>query len=143
MTRAGKRRDKTMNYNSIKNTYLENSVMTATPEQLTLMLYNGCIKNINLAKRHMDENNIETTNRYINKAQDIIFELKATLNFKIDISRQLSAMYDFIIERLIDANIRKDPENLDIALKFVTDIRGIWYEAMKLKENPEKESKVV
>lgn len=132
-----------MNFNNITDRYFENSVMTATPEQLTLMLYNGCIKNINMALRYMEEKNIEDTNRFIGKAQDIIFELKATLNFKYEISKQFSVMYDFIIENLIDANIKKDPENLEIALRFVTEFRDVWYEAMKIKGANEKSSKVV
>jgi len=132
-----------MNFNNITDRYLENNVMTASPEQLTLMLYNGCIKNINLAHLSIEAKDVELSNRHIGKAQDIIFELKATLNFKFEISKQFSTMYDFIIENLIDANIKKDAEHLDIALRFVTEFRDVWYEAMKIKGASSKPSKVV
>lgn len=132
-----------MNSSSITNRYFENSIMTASPEQLTLMLYNGCIKNINLATLAIDQKSVEDANRHIGKAQDIIFELKATLNFKFDISRQFAAMYDFILENLIDGNIKKDKEHLDIALRFVTELRDVWYKAMQIKDSDQPDSKVV
>lgn len=117
--------------NNVQDKYLEDSIMTATPQQLTLMLYNGCIKNMNLAKQAMGKKDIEKTNRGILKAERIILELRATLDESYPISEQLSALYTYIWECLLNANISKDVEQLQIAMDLVTELRDTWFEAMK------------
>ena len=112
--------------------YKEQSVNTATPEELTLMLYNGCIKFINLAEVFIDEKNIEKSNINIIKAQDIIRELNLTLNMDYEISNNLRQLYTFVNERLLDANISKDKKALAEAKEIVTDLRDTWKEAMAL-----------
>ena len=89
--------------------YQEQSVMTASPGELTLMLYNGCIKFINQAKLFIEQKNIEKANNAIIRAQDIIQELMVTLNMDYEISKNLAALYDYMNRRLIDANISKIP----------------------------------
>ena len=91
--------------------YQQNSIMTATPEELTLMLYNGCIKGIKMTKIAIEDNDYEKCNYYICKAQAIIRELRATLDMNYDISKNL---YD-----------------LDEVVGFVTELRDTWAEAMK------------
>lgn len=112
--------------------YKEQSVSTATPEELTLMLYNGCIKFMNLAEIFIDEKNLEKVNINIQKAQDIINELNLTLNMDIEISTNLRQLYDFINSRLLDANINKDKTALDDAKTIVSEMRDTWKEAMVL-----------
>lgn len=111
--------------------YQQNSVNTATPEELTLMLYNGAIKFINIAKVHMEEKNIQETNTNLIKAQRIIEELNGTLDMKYDVSKELRALYTFIRERLIDANIQKDIKILDEILPIVEEMRNTWKLAME------------
>jgi flagellar protein FliS len=124
-----------MAMNNIQNKYLEDSVMTATPQQLTLMLYNGCIKNMNVAKQAMQAKEIEKTNEGLVKAQRIILELRTTLDESYPISKQLSALYTYIWDRLVEANIKKECEQLDIAMDMVTELRDTWFEAMKLSKS--------
>lgn len=112
--------------------YKEQSVNTATPEELTLMLYNGCIKFINLAEVFIDDKNIEKSNINIIKAQDIIRELNLTLNMDYEISTNLRQLYTFVNERLLDANISKDKKALAEAKQIVTELRDTWKEAMAL-----------
>ncbi|MBP2027773.1 flagellar protein FliS [Acetoanaerobium pronyense] len=112
--------------------YKEQSVSTATPEELTLMLYNGCIKFMNLAKIFMDEKNLEKVNINIQKAQDIINELNLTLNMDIEISTNLRQLYDYVNSRLVDANINKDKVALDDAKTIVSEMRDTWKEAIVL-----------
>lgn len=112
--------------------YKEQSVNTATPEELTLMLYNGCIKFINLAEVFIDEKNIEKSNINIIKAQDIIRELNLTLNMDYEISNNLRQLYTFVNEKLLDANISKDKKALAEAKEIVTELRDTWKEAMAL-----------
>jgi len=112
--------------------YKEQSVTTATPEELTLMLYNGCIKFINLAEVFIDDKNIEKINVNILKAQDIVNELNITLNMDYEVSENLRQLYSFVNERLIEANLRKDKKPLLEAKEIVTELRDTWKEAMAL-----------
>ena len=111
--------------------YQEQSIKTASPGELTLMLYNGCIKFINQAKQFIEQKDIEKANNAIVRAQDIIQELLVTLNMDYEISKNLAALYDFMYRRLIDANISKDVEALDEVLDLVTELRDTWKEVIK------------
>lgn len=111
--------------------YQQNSIMTATPEELTLMLYNGCIKGIRLAKVGLEDNDYEKANLYMCKAQAIIRELRATLDMKYEISHNLYDLYTYFLDRLIEANIKKESSILDEIEQFVSDLRDTWEEAMK------------
>lgn len=112
--------------------YKEQSVTTATPEELTLMLYNGCIKFINLAEVYIEEKDYAKSNFNIQKAQDIIQELNITLNMDYEISQNLRQLYTFVNEKLLDANIKKDKQALFDAKEIVSDLRDTWKEAMAL-----------
>lgn len=111
--------------------YQQNSIMTATPEELTLMLYNGCIKGIRLAKVGLEEKDYEKANLYMCKAQAIIRELRGTLDMKYDISKNLYDLYTYFLDRLIEANVKKESGILDEVEQFVADLRDTWAEAMK------------
>ena len=111
--------------------YQQNSIMTATPEELTLMLYNGCIKGIRLAKVGLEDKDYEKANLYMCKAQAIIRELRATLDMKYDISKNLYDLYTYFLDRLIEANVKKESSILDEVEQFVSDLRDTWAEAMK------------
>ena len=112
--------------------YKEQSVTTATPEELTLMLYNGCIKFINLAEVYIEEKDYAKSNLNIQKAQGIIQELNITLNMDYEISQNLRQLYTFVNEKLLDANIKKDKQALFDAKEIVLDLRDTWKEAMAL-----------
>ena len=112
--------------------YKEQSVTTATPEELTFMLYNGCIKFINLAEVYIEEKDYAKSNLNIQKAQDIIQELNITLNMDYEISQNLRQLYTFVNEKLLDANIKKDKQALFDAKEIVSDLRDTWKEAMAL-----------
>ncbi|TCO76450.1 flagellar export chaperone FliS [Marinisporobacter balticus] len=112
--------------------YQNNAIMAARPEELTLMLYNGAIKFINQAKLFMDEKNIQKSHNVLMRAQEIIAELNATLNMKYDISKNLRSMYEYILNRLMEANMKKDTTILDEVLEYVTELRDAWQEAIKI-----------
>lgn len=121
-----------MALNKAYNQYKENSIFTAGPEELTLMLYNGLVRFIMQAQLAVDENNIEKANSSIIRAQDIINEFKATLDMKYEISERLLQLYDYMLSRLVDANISKDREILDEVLGLAKELRNTWAQAMKL-----------
>lgn len=113
-------------------TYQSNSVTTALPQDLTLMLYEGLIKFAMMAKRNIEQGNIQEKNTYVQKAQAIIMELQLTLNKSIALSTDLNNLYDYMQGRLIDANIKNDVTAIDEVIGFAEEFRETWKEAMKL-----------
>ena len=113
-------------------TYQQNSVMTASPQELTLMLYSGCLKFIKLAKRAMDEKDFQSKNTNMIKAQNIIQELRSTLNPEIEISNNLEKLYEYMYTRLIDANMKNDLATLEEVEGHVVELRDTWKQAMEL-----------
>lgn len=111
--------------------YQNNSVNTASGSQLTMMLYNGCIKFIKQAIKAVKQKDYETKNINIQKAQDIIQELMLTLDQEVEISTQLLPLYEYIHYQLQQGNIKNEVTNLEEALTFVTDFRDTWKEVMK------------
>lgn len=114
--------------------YKQNSVMTASPQELTLMLYNGALKFIGVSKIHIKEKDIPKANESIIRAQDIIQELNITLNMDYEISTGLRSIYTYILDILVDANIYKDSKYLDEASQMVTELRDTWKEAIKISK---------
>lgn len=117
------------------NQYKENNVMTASPENLTLQLYNGALKFVQQAKIYIDQKNVQSSHEAIMRAQAIIQELNITLDMKYDISHNLRALYTYMMERLVDANIHKDKATLDEVVGMITELRDTWKEAMKIAKN--------
>lgn len=113
-------------------TYQTNSVTTALPQDLTLMLYEGLIKFTMLAKRSIENGLIQEKNTNIQKAQAIIMELQLTLNQSIALSKDLNNLYDYMQSRLVDANVQNDVVAIDEVLGFAEEFRETWKEAMKL-----------
>ncbi|HAZ40438.1 MAG TPA: flagellar export chaperone FliS [Exiguobacterium sp.] len=113
-------------------TYQTNSITTALPQDLTLMLYEGLIKFSMLAKRAIEQKMIEQKNTNIQKAQAIISELQLTLNQSIALSKDLNSLYDYMQTRLIDANIKNDLVAIEEVIGFAEEFRETWKEAMKL-----------
>jgi flagellar protein FliS len=106
--------------------------MTASPQELTLLLYTGCLKFIKLAKRAMMEKNFEIKNTNIIKAQIIIQELRSTLNPDIELSQGLEQMYEYVYTRLVDANMKNDIETLEEIEGYVVELRDTWKQVMGL-----------
>ncbi|MFD1736754.1 flagellar export chaperone FliS [Bacillus salitolerans] len=114
--------------------YQQNAITTATPEQLTLMLYNGCLKFMKLARQGIEQQNIEVKNVNLQKAQNIIHEFMVTLNTEIEISQNLLQLYDYIYRRLIEVNIKNDLTILEEVEGYVVELRDTWKEAMLLSK---------
>lgn len=112
--------------------YQANSVNTASPAKLTLMLYEGAIKFCNIAKEAMDEGDIEKTNTNIQKAEKIIVELRVTLDMKYPVAKEFDVVYDYIYRRLVEANMQKDKEILEEALRHIKTMRDTWKEVMRI-----------
>lgn len=120
-----------MSLNKQYQVYQNNAVNTASGGQLTLMLYNGCIRFINQAIKDMNEQNFEAKNTHIQKAQDIIQELMLTLDPKVEISKQLLPLYEYTNHQLQEGNIKNEIQFLEEALSFITQFRDTWKEVLK------------
>lgn len=111
--------------------YKDNRILTASPAELTLMLYEGAIKFCNIAIMAIEKDDIEKANLNIIKAEKIITELRASLDFKYPVSNEFELVYDYIYRRLVESNISKDKDILEEALGFIREMRDTWKEVMK------------
>ncbi|RIW39052.1 flagella export chaperone FliS [Bacillus salacetis] len=121
-----------MAINNPYKAYQNNSVTTASPGELTLMLYTGSLKFINIAKKAIEEKNVEVKNTNIQKAQAIVQEMMVTLNMDIPMSNELLPLYDYINRRLMEANIKNDVTILEEAEGMLTEFRDTWKQAIQI-----------
>ena len=117
-------------YRNAAQLYQKNSVQTASPSKIILMLYDGAIKFCHMAQVAI-EKNIEKANLNIQKAQKIIVQLCVSLDTKYPVSQEFDKVYDYIYRRLVEANMKKDNEILEEALKHIKTMRETWIEVMK------------
>ena len=118
--------------------YANNKVMTASPAELTLMLYDGAIKFCNIAIRAIEEGDVEKAHNNIVKVENIIDEFRATLNHKYAVAEDFENVYVYLRERLSLANMKKDKEILEEVLKHLRTMRDTWKEVMKETNNGTK-----
>jgi flagellar protein FliS len=111
--------------------YRRQQILNAPAEQLTLMLYNGCLKFIDDGRAALEVKNYEEANNLLQKAQRIISEFRLTLNMDYEVSHQLFPLYNYIYDRLVEGNIKSDLGQIDEARGIVSELRDAWLEAMK------------
>jgi len=121
-----------MAVNNPYQAYQQNTANTASPGDLTLMLYNGCLKFINQSKNAIDSNNVQLRNENLIKAQNIIRELMVTLKTDTELGKNMLQLYDFILSRLTEANMENSMEKLLEAEEFVISFRDTWKEALQI-----------
>ena len=111
--------------------YKQQQLMNAPPEQLTLMLYNGCLRFIEDGIIAIKDKNFEDANTSLQKAQRIISEFRVTLNMDYEISHQLLPLYNYVYDRLVEGNIRSKTEPVEEARGIMTELRDAWVGAMR------------
>lgn len=112
--------------------YQNSKIMTASPAELTLMLYDGAIKFCNIAIVGIQEKNIEKAHNNIIKTERILREFLDTLDHKYPVAKDFENVYNYLIRRLHEANIQKDEEILEEVLKHLRTMRDTWKEVMRL-----------
>lgn len=115
-----------MAYRNAAQIYGQNKVMTASPAELTLMLYEGAIKFCNKAIEGVKEENIQKAHDNIRKVENIIVEFQATLDHKYEVAKDFDIIYDYIYRKLVEANMHKDLETLEEVLHELRDLRDNW-----------------
>ena len=110
--------------------YANNKALTASPGELTLMLYEGMIKFCNRATDGAREKNVQKTHDNIRKIRNIIDYLRSTLDMKYPVAQDFEKIYLFINRKLTDASISKSPDDLEIVNEYLHMIRDTWKEVM-------------
>ncbi|MBQ7677823.1 MAG: flagellar export chaperone FliS [Lachnospiraceae bacterium] len=118
--------------------YQRNKILTATPADLTLMLYEGAIKFCNIAIVACEKKDIQKAHDNIRKTDRVIEEFQITLNRKYKVAEDFDEVYKYIRQRLTEANVSKDPEILEEVLKHLRTMRDTWKEVMRLTNNGTK-----
>lgn len=120
-----------MAINNAASLYKGTKINTASPAELTLMLYEGAIKFCNIADLGFEQKDYEKVSNNIIKVQNIITELRSTLDFKYPTAKDFDVIYEYITSLLVQANIKKDSEQLALALEQIREMRDLWKEIMK------------
>lgn len=115
--------------------YNRNKILTASPAELTLLLYEGAIKFCNIAIIGMEQNDMEKVHINIKKVEDIIVEFQSTLNRKYPVAEDFDRVYKYIYDMLVEANVRKDKEMLEKVLEELRGMRDTWKEVMARTKN--------
>ncbi len=118
--------------NAAAAAYQQTRIKTASPAELTLMLFDGAVKFCNIGKAALEKNDYEKANTYIQKAKKIIVEFRNSLNFDYPVAKDFDRVYEYIYYTLVDANVKKDMELLDEALGRIKEMRETWVEVMKI-----------
>ena len=115
--------------------YAKNKITMASPAGLTLMLYDGAIKFCNIAIVAIENKDYVKANTNIQKAERIIGEFQATLDFKYEVAKDFDRVYSYLMQQLIQANIKKSTPILEEVLKHLRTMRDTWKEVMQLNKN--------
>jgi flagellar protein FliS len=119
--------------NNSYNQYRQVQVSTASQGSLILMIYDGITKRLNVASAALKSKQLEVANKELQGAQNLITELMLTLNFDAggDIAKNLYRLYEYFNYRLVQANIKKDPEIVQEIIDHVVDLRKTWQQVIR------------
>lgn len=114
-------------YTANTQAYRDSAVMTATPEQLVVMLYDGAVRFLRQAEHALREGAFLHAHEKMGRAEAIIDELLATLNMGIgEISERLQSIYLFCKRLLVEARLQRDPQKVVDATRLLVDLREAW-----------------
>ena len=111
--------------------YNNSKILTASPAELTLMLYDGAIKFANIAVMGMEQNDIQKAHNNIIRVQRIIEEFRNTLDRKYAVAEDFDRIYVYLLKRLYEANVKKDKEIMEEVLTHLRSMRDTWIQVMK------------
>lgn len=111
--------------------YNNSKILTASPAELTLMLYDGAIKFCNIAILAVDQKDIEKAHNNITRTQRIVDYFRQTLDMKYPVSKDFDRVYSYLSQRLVEANVKKDKEILEEVNQHLHSMRDTWREVMQ------------
>lgn len=115
-----------------QNKYVQNSVLTASPAQLLIMLSDGAIRFCKQAIEAIHQKKHVDADHYFRKVQDIIEEFIITLDKESKIADELLRLYEYFLHRLVEANIKKQVEPAEEVLGYLVELKETWVQAAKL-----------
>ncbi len=133
-----------MAHSRFAHEYQKSAVNGASPIQLVVMLYDGALRFMEGGKHAMKQRDLEKQNTLIQKAQRIVIELMACLDLKQggEIASNLLALYSYVLDELVQANVNDDPDGVDRAIKVLMDLREGWVQIAGAKGEGESERHV-
>ena len=114
--------------------YNNSKVLTASPAELTLMLYEGAIKFCNIAIVAIEQKNIQKAHTNIVKTEKIIDHFRATLDMKYPVAKDFDRVYEYLQRRLFEANMKKDKEIMEEVCGHIRSMRDTWKEVMRINK---------
>jgi len=113
--------------------YKQTEIETASPGKLLLLLYDGALKRLNRAQENIREQRLEETHQELIRVQEILVELMLALDWKVggDLAPRLHGLYDFMYRRLVEANVKRDPEMVGEVIQLLSTLREGWEEAYR------------
>lgn len=111
--------------------YRDTQVTTAAPGELLLLLYGGAIRFGTQAVQQLTEQKCEEAHKLLLKTQDLVAEMTAALDFNHELAHHLYLLYDYMTERLVEANLKKDPRPAAEAVALLRSLREAWETALK------------
>lgn len=114
--------------------YNNSKVLTASPAELTLMLYEGAIKFSNIAIVAIENKDIQKAHTNIIKTQRIVDHFRATLDMKYPVAKDFDRVYEYLQRRLFEANMKKDKEIMEEVCEHIRSMRDTWKEVMRLNK---------
>ena len=114
--------------------YQNNQITSASPEQILLMLYDGAIRFLKLAKNGINDNDMAVKGKYLGKALAIIAEFQNSLDHEIggQIASDLDALYAYMLKELSTANVNNDKAPIDVVLDMLSGLRDTWAQAIEI-----------
>ena len=112
--------------------------MTAPPEELVLMLYNGGMKFLKKAMIHLEDDNLEGCHVAVIRAQDIVIEFMSKVDTDYEVGKNLFSLYDYMYRRLIEANVKKDMKIIEEVYNMFKELKETWEEAIKIVRKNKK-----
>lgn len=111
--------------------YNNSKVLTASPAELTLMLYEGAIKFCNIAIMGIEQKDVQKAHNNIIKVQRILEEFRSTLDRKYPVAEDFDRVYVYLLQRCLEANMKKDKAILEEVLIHLRSMRDTWKEVMR------------
>jgi len=123
--------------NAYMGQYNNNQILTASPEQILIMLYDGAIRFCRQAMTAMDDGQRTLQGEKVNRAMAIICEFSNTLDYEVggEIAEDLDALYGFMTRELINANLKNERKSLETVEGLLINLRATWVEAIEINRN--------
>ncbi|MBO4376479.1 MAG: flagellar export chaperone FliS [Lachnospiraceae bacterium] len=124
-----------MTYSNAYAQYNNSKVLTASPGELTLMLYDGAIKFCNIAIAAIGQDDIQGAHNNIVKAERIVDYLRTTLDMRFEVAQDFERVYIYLQRRLVEANMHKDIVIIEEVRSHISSMRDTWKEVMAINKN--------